>query len=92
VEDHRWDIALFRYALIRVAADARTTPRERGASVRALAEAEHLGAGGTRVRVSRSTLDRWIRAWCAGGFEALMPAVRDGCPSHPGNCWSSPRT
>jgi putative transposase len=83
VEDHRRDIALFRYALIRVAADPATTPRERGALVRALAEAEHLGPDGTRVRVSRSTLDRWIRAWSAGGFDALMPPVRDGVPTTP---------
>jgi putative transposase len=27
------------------------------------------------VRVSRKTLDRWIRAWRAGGFEALLPAA-----------------
>jgi putative transposase len=28
------------------------------------------------VRVSRKSLDRWIRAWRAGGFEALLPAAR----------------
>jgi putative transposase len=25
------------------------------------------------VRVSRHTIDRWTRAWRAGGFEALVP-------------------
>jgi putative transposase len=81
VEDHRRDIAAFRYALIRVAADPLTTPRQRGALVRALARQDHLGPDGTRVRVSRSTLDRWIKAWCAGGFDALMPPLRDGVPT-----------
>ncbi|MHB1500666.1 MAG: helix-turn-helix domain-containing protein, partial [Candidatus Dormibacteria bacterium] len=27
-------------------------------------------------RVGRSTLDEWIRAWRAGGFEALVPKPR----------------
>lgn len=83
MEDHRRDIALFRYGLIRVAADPATTPRQRGALVRALAAGDHLGPDGTRVRVSRSSLDRWIKAWSAGGFDALMPPVRDGVPTTP---------
>jgi putative transposase len=32
------------------------------------------------VRVSRNTLDRWIRAWRVGGFEALLPDPRVGRP------------
>jgi putative transposase len=44
--------------------------------VRALAETEHLGPDGRLVRVSRSTLDDWIRAYRAGGFEALCPRPR----------------
>ncbi|WP_308283511.1 DDE-type integrase/transposase/recombinase [Pseudonocardia nigra] len=28
------------------------------------------------MRVSRDTLDRWIRAWRRGGFDALVPAPR----------------
>ena len=36
--DHRQAIALFRYALIREAADPALSPRERGELVRALAE------------------------------------------------------
>jgi len=44
--------------------------------VRSLAAREHLGPDGRWVRVSRNTLDRWIRAYREGGFEALVPAPR----------------
>lgn len=83
MEERHKDIALFRYALIREAADASLTPRQRGAMVRGLAAVEHLGPGGTRVTVSRATLDRWIKAWSTGGFEALAPAARTGVPTTP---------
>ena len=33
--------------------------------------------------VSRGTLDRWRRAWCQGGFEALLPVAREGVPRTP---------
>ena len=41
--------------------------------MRAAAEREHTDPFGRRVRVSRQTLDRWIRDWRAGGFDALVP-------------------
>lgn len=69
----RRDVALFRYSLIRDAADAALSPGERGRLVRDLAAREHRGPDGTPVRVGRATLDRWIRAWRARGFDALMP-------------------
>jgi len=70
------DIALFRYALIRSAADPALSSKQRGVLVRALAQAEHTGPFGRPVRYSRESLDRWIRAWRAGGFEALQPTAR----------------
>lgn len=76
MDDRRHAIALFRYSLVREAADPALTTRQRGALVRQLAERDHLGPDGRRVRISRNTLDRWIRAWRAGGFEALLPADR----------------
>src|SRR5206468_6313829 len=82
-DDRRRDIALFRYALIRQAADPSLTERERGTLVRALTEADHQGPGGDRVRVSRNTLDRWIRMWGAGGFDVLAPKRRDGIARTP---------
>ena len=74
--DRHRDVALFRYSLIREAADASLTKAERGELVRALARREHVGPTGAKIKVSRNTLDRWIRAWRAGGFEALVPAPR----------------
>ena len=82
-DDHRQAVGLFRYALIREAADPALTPRQRGVLVRALAGRDHLGPDGERVRVSRNTLDRWIRAWRAGGFAALVPDPRVGVPLTP---------
>jgi putative transposase len=79
-DDRRQAIARFRYWLIREAADPALSTRERGALVRALAERDHLGPTGERVRVSRNTLDRWVRGWRVGGFEALLPDPRVGRP------------
>jgi putative transposase len=79
-KDRAEKIALFRYQLIREAADASVTPRQRGPMVRALA-GEHPGPFGEPVHVSKDTLDRWIRAWRRGGFDALKPAGRTQGPA-----------
>jgi putative transposase len=71
------DIALFRYALIRQAADPALSSKQRGVLVRQLAATEHRGPFGRPVRYSRESLDRWIRAWRTGGFEALQPTARN---------------
>lgn len=83
MDDRHRDVALFRYSLIREAADPALSKAERGALVRALAARDHIGPGGERVRVARNTLDRWIRAWRAGGYEALVPATRAAGPTTP---------
>ena len=77
------EIGLFRYALIREAADDALTSRERGRLVRALAEVEHTGPFGGKVRVSRTSLDRWVRAWRTGGFDALVPTPANAEPRTP---------
>jgi putative transposase len=69
-------VALWRYTLVAPAMDEALTARERGQLVRELAEREHPGPLGGRVRVSRKTLDRWIRSRRRGGFEALLPTPR----------------
>jgi len=74
--DRATEVALFRYALIREAADPTLSTGQRGRLVRQLAEGIHVGPGGVEVRVGRSTADQWIRAWRAGGFEALKPKPR----------------
>ena len=76
-------VGLFRYALIREAADARLTTKQRGRLVRALAQREHEGPFGAPVRVSRATIDRWIRDWHGGGFDALVPTPRKVAPRTP---------
>ena len=76
IEEGRQAAALFRYSLIRPLADPELSARERGALVRSLMEVDHLGPDGRRVAVSAPSVRRWLRAWRAGGFEALVPAVR----------------
>jgi putative transposase len=74
--DRAQKIGLFRWQVIGEATDMSLSARERGRLVRALAEREHLAPDGRRVRVARNTLDRWIRAYREGGFDALVPAPR----------------
>jgi putative transposase len=74
--DRAQEVGLFRGRIVGEAADVSLSARERGALVRALAAREHLGPDGRWVRVSRNTLDRWIRACREGGFEALVPEPR----------------
>jgi putative transposase len=66
-------IALFRYELIQDVIDPALSSRQRGSMVRALAEREHDGPFGEKIRVARNTIDRWCRWWRAGGFTALVP-------------------
>ena len=70
----------FRYALIREAADPALSKAQRGRLVRELASHEHVGPDGRLMRVGRSTIDDWIRAYLAGGFEALCPRPRQSGP------------
>ncbi|MDQ6614245.1 MAG: DDE-type integrase/transposase/recombinase [Actinomycetota bacterium] len=70
------DIGLFRYSLVREPAEPGLSGAVRGALVRELAAMDHVGPDGEAVRVGRSTLDRWLRAYRAGGFDALVPAPR----------------
>lgn len=83
VGDRRRDVALFRYSLIREAADPELSKRDRGLLVRQLAAREHVMPDGTRIRVGRSTLDRWIQRWRTGGFDALVDPPRQVAPGTP---------
>ncbi|WP_152311688.1 helix-turn-helix domain containing protein, partial [Mycobacterium tuberculosis] len=76
-------IGLFRYQLIWEAADAAHSTKQRGKMVRELASREHTDPFGRRVRISRQTIDRWIRGWRAGGFDALVPNPRQCTPRTP---------
>ena len=78
--DRAQQVALFRYQLIREAADPALSTRQRGRLVRELAARAHPGPFGDPVSVSRATIDRWIRAWRSGGFDALVPPARQVMP------------
>jgi transposase InsO family protein len=73
-------VALFRYQLICPALDPDLSTKARGRIVRAIAAGTHAGPFGGQHCYSRDTLDRWIRRYRAGGFDALMPSIR-----HPGS-------
>src|SRR5271170_5031013 len=72
------EIGLFRYMLIREAADPALSSRQRGRMVRALAEREHTDPSGRTVRFTR-----WILDWRRGGFDALVPSPRQSAPRLP---------
>jgi putative transposase len=69
-------VALHRWAVIAEAANGTLTARERGAMVRQVAARSHAHPDGTSRTYSRVTIDRWLRAWRAGGLDALKPADR----------------
>ena len=69
-------VALFRYQLICPGLDPGLSTKARGKVVRAIAAAAHPGPFGGQFRCSRDTLDRWIRRYRAGGFDALTPSTR----------------
>jgi putative transposase len=74
--DRALEVGLFRWQLIGEAIDPSLSARERGLLVRSLAAREHRAPDGRWVRMSRNTLDRWIRDYRHGGFDALVPAPR----------------
>src|SRR5713101_1133598 len=69
-------VALHRWAVIAEAASGKLIPAERGAVVREIAARSHTHPDGSSRRYSRGTIDRWLRAWRAGGLEALRPSPR----------------
>lgn len=76
-------IALFRYRLIQDVMDGSLTTRQRGPLVRSLAARTHAGPFGQEVKVSRETIDRWLKAWRRDGFEGLKPRGRAHAPITP---------
>ena len=79
----RQEVGLFRYGVIRDAADPGLSKVERGRLVCAICEREHVGPDGRIVRIGRTTMDRWIRAYRQGGFAALVPQPRVVAPRAP---------
>jgi putative transposase len=75
--DHSEQIAIHRFSVIAEATNPHLTKAERGEIVRAIAERVHPHPDGTGRRYSRSSIDRWIRAWRQDGLGALRPAPRE---------------
>lgn len=69
-------VALFRYRLISPALDPDLSSKARGRIVRGIAARAHAGPFGGTHQYSRDSLDRWIRRYKAGGFDALAPSIR----------------
>lgn len=83
MDNRRSDLALFRYAIIREATEPALTKTQRGVIVRELAAGLHRHPSGCDVTVSRHSIDRWIRAYRTGGFEALLPVPGARRPTTP---------
>ncbi len=77
------EAGLFRYSLVQELSEAGITAAERGRRARELAGRAHDGPGGRPVTVSRGTLDRWRRVYESGGFDALVPSLRQCRPRTP---------
>jgi len=75
-DEHRREVALFRYGVI---ADlVHLEPHHRGlyALLAAKAEREYTIPGSLRRHVAPETMRGWLRAYRRGGFDALVPRVR----------------
>ena len=82
-QDRTQQVGLFRFRLIGEALNEDLSTKQRGRLVRAVAAQTHAGPFGAPVRVSRATLDRWIRDYRKGGFAALVPTPRRVLPGTP---------
>jgi putative transposase len=69
-------VALWRYQLICPALEPGLSTKARGRVVRAIAAKTHTGPFGGQVSYSRDHIDRWIRGYRRGGFDALAPSPR----------------
>jgi putative transposase len=76
-------IAMWRWGVIRDAIDPGLTAKQRGQVVRALAAQARPGPNGGTVVVSRESVDRWLRAWRAGGLMGLRPSGHQSSPRTP---------
>ena len=68
--------------LIREASDPALIPASAAGWSASWPPASMPGRSASR-RVSRPSLDRWIRAWRSGGFDALAPPARQVTPRTP---------
>ena len=69
-------VALFRFTVISEATNPRLGARERGHVVRTLAARAHRYPDGSWVRITRGTIDRWLRAYRDRSLDGLRPEKR----------------
>lgn len=69
-------IAVFRHTLVARLLVPEHTRAERLAERMRILTSDHLIPGSTRTRVADATVRDWVRAYRAGGFEALKPKKR----------------
>ena len=91
--DHAEEIALHRYAVI---AEALPAAVDEGGTWRgrALDRGSHpRPSGRDRTPLFAATIDRWIRAWRAGGLDGLRPQAPVRMPARSGRIrsWSTMR-
>ena len=70
-------VALFRYELIVPLLEDGLSRAGRGELMAAICAAEHPGPDQAPVTVSPPTVRRWVAAYRAGGFGALVPRPKD---------------
>ncbi len=75
-DDPDGEIALFRYGLIAQILHDPPAAGQQEALLRALAAKTYRIPGSTRTRVSVTSLRRYLKAYQAGGFDALRPQTR----------------
>jgi hypothetical protein len=75
-QDRGEALALFRYSVIAEAARPSLSPAERGRAVRELASRTWVTPEGTERCFSRTTIDRWLRAYARDGLAGLSRRPR----------------
>jgi putative transposase len=76
-EQERNEIAAFRFGLIATVVQRNLLPGERYALLREIADQTYKIPGSEKTSVSMRSLERYLQAYEAGGFEALKPKVRE---------------
>ncbi|WP_080833097.1 DDE-type integrase/transposase/recombinase [Cohnella massiliensis] len=75
-EQARQQEANFRYGLIASLVSRKLDPGEQMALMREIVSHEYETSSGQRRRISLRTLERYLKAYREGGWEALLPSVR----------------
>jgi hypothetical protein len=83
------EIATWRYEQIAPFLDATLSSADQRRAMKDRCAREVVWPNGKKKRISKSTLHRWIRAFAAGGYLALMPTPRSdrGKPRRDTEVW-----